>query len=234
MLAIIIKNSILFLLIIFIIHFIIKNHIEDVHMTSKYKHHNLKSCGSQDGIISNSVINTEFKSSENQNTLVVQPEVKKDETIKKKSECKNSLEKQHITGDLILNQDSNNLNDKQMKDLYDFVYNDESSNLDNLSKYFEEDETKVSTKHKCSQNDVICPDDSKKEENYCTNKIQEHHDQKKLKIKSMHEVEGILGTDTHKTSDGYQILFDYENDNMASIDNQLMGFETFESGFMTL
>jgi hypothetical protein len=136
-------------------------------------------------------------------------------------------------------------------ELYDFVFNgndvdipapskatletDKNNNKnpdkgDLIGKYFDAKLSPETLDKGCY---VMCDDQEKNDvKNFCVNNIDVAFKQNQKNFVKEHKIEGVLGTDTMKTTEGYQILYSYNDD--ESNPEKLMGFETFESSYMTL
>ena len=205
MFAIVLKNSILMILIILIIHFMIINYINDLKQEryvqmNKMVHHYLDD---EQQTITNSNNNTNQAPSQ--------------KTIKNNV---NDPSVEKPTSD-----------EEEMLDLYNFVYDDKTTD-DSLNNFFPELKNADTILKGC---DVMCseqPVDSKSKL-FCLNEVDQFiHENKKNMIDTKEKTTSSHNTLNNKfTENGkHPILFEYVED----VDNKLLGFESYESSYMTL
>lgn len=215
-----IKNTILVLLIILIFHFMIKNHLMDVELRLKNKVMIKKQ-------IESNKINTY------DTTSFYVPKKKDDTSIVK---IDNSPKPNKDTNDIKHNIENNyqyETKDHTLKDLYEFVYNDEEEKS-SFSDVFEETSIKEISKlvKENGDCDIICPQqNSEGSKDFCMNSIDKHvQENNKSVTNDFSKLKGVLGTESKRTTDGFQILYEYDQ----ATSDTLLGFETFESSFMML
>lgn len=228
MLAVVVKNFILVFLIIMIIHFMIKNYEADLIV------HRRMMCG-----------NAPRQATKKNSVSVAAPAMVDDGTPhqpKVSVDMKPTEESTSSPSDVVataaatavpsLDPDNSR---EAIDELYEFVFNDSGGGAvvdDKLGALFEETLTTEKLERGC---DVLCPDQPKKDEkNFCLNRVDsvfKAAGSQKSVVKEHTTPKGVLGTETMKTSQGFQILYEYKDDNQS---DNLMGFETFESNYMTL
>jgi len=201
-----IKNAILVLLIILIFHFMIKNHLMDVELCLKSNKPVLNH-SQRDPIMT---VNSEYSE-----PVIVKPK-----------EIVHEITSLPSVGVEVTNKE-------ELKDLYEFVYNDEQeTNL--LSEVFEDTPMKEISKivKENGDCDIVCPQqNTETTKDFCMNKLDAHVKENSKNVKNDYsKPAGVLGTESKKTNDGFQILYEYDN----ATSDTLMGFETFESSFMML
>lgn len=188
MFSLVLKNSILMILLILIIHFMIINYLCDLQRMNKKK----------DDIVNNRIsksLDTTSLTVDNHTTVKeVNEEVKEEVPIDSK---------------------------ESLQDLYDFVYNDDKDDEEDIDKYFI-DESKP-----CKiPSELTVPCDSQpndKEVLFCKNEIDEFYEKNKKTILEPNQKD-------ESTLNGNPIMYQYEQDK----DINLQGFEGFSAGFMSI
>jgi len=245
MLAVVVKNFILMLLIIMILHFMIKNYEADIigAKHNKNKSSKLSKCNkslsfnSGNMSIDKKPAKTDYNDKLQKNNIsslstnLDTPSPSDSSSVQKNESNESNQSNEDIESDKNFMEQRGSI-----EELYNFVFNENEDSSDtNLNNYFEEHKlTDEKLEKGC---DVLCHEQPKDTavKNFCTNSIDAVLEQQKNsnKLVKEHKTTGILGTDTMKTQQGYQILYEYKNDSDVTPDN-LMGFETFESNYFTL
>lgn len=182
MFSLVLKNSILMILLILIIHFMIINYLCDLQRMNKKK----------DDIVNNRI----SKSLDNTTSV----DVSVDTSVKEV--------KEEIPTD----------SKESLQDLYDFVYNDDKDEEEDIDKFFIDYEKIPS--------ELTVPCDSQpndKEVLFCKNEIDEFYEKNKKTILEPNEKD-------ESTLNGNPIMYQYEQDK----DTNLKGFEGFSAGFMSI
>ena len=204
-----IKNTILVLLIILIFHFMIKNHLMDVELRLKNK-----------VMIKKQI---EANKINDYNSTPFYIATKNANSQKMNNETKYNTE----------NNSEGETKEQNLKDLYEFVYNDEQENS-SFSEVFEETSLKEISKlvKENGDCDIMCPQqNSEGSKDFCMNNIDKHVEENNKPVTNdFSKLEGVLGTESKRTNDGFQILYEYDQ----ATSDTLLGFETFESSFMML
>ena len=228
MLAVVVKNFILMLLIIMIIHFMIKNYEADLIVSRRMSKTMASSLGCE------SVGKQPVPALEPGKELPSAPllSTPKDATAKKPEANDATVATPDHT---IVSSSTPSLEPalprEAIEELYDFVFNDKESSSDNLDSYFKEKLTTEKLERGC---DVVCDNQEKNDvKNFCVNNVDAvfKADKNQKSVVKEHKTTGVLGTDTKKTQQGFQILYEYNDESST---DHLMGFETFESNYMTL
>ena len=227
MLAVVVKNFILMLLIIMIIHFMIKNYEADLIVSRRMSSTVTSSKGCE------SVGKQPAPALEPGKELPSAPLLNspKDVVVKMPKAGDDTVSTpNHTISPSSTPSLEPALPREAIEELYDFVFNDKDSSDDNLDSYFKEKLTTEKLERGC---DVLCDNQEKNDvKNFCVNNVDAvfKADKNQKSVVKEHKTTGVLGTDTKKTQQGFQILYEY-NDEATE---HLMGFETFESNYMTL
>lgn len=215
MFSVVIKNSILMLLLVLIIHFMIINYISDI----QNQYNSMKETSTTDG--SNTIskalqqnatdylLSTENNEEQTQDTatllasgdatVLASPDVTSLDATQTNEECKV---------------------DDDQKELYDFVYSDKKAE-EELNILYKQ-EIKPCTIEK--DNIVDCtPNENKGDTiSFCKNNVDQHFENKNL--------ERLQQDSEEVTKDGHPIVFKYNESKRDLLD----GFESFGSSFMLL
>lgn len=226
MLAVVVKNFILMLLIIMIFHFMIKNYEADLIVHRRMSKTPSQGCDKDARKPLPAPVKNDLA------PVPSSPSPPSSPTVKHNVAKNPAPQDESIT--TIVN-DSANIEPKLLpreaiEELYDFVFNDKEQSDDHLDSYFKEKLTNENLDQGC---DVLCEDQKKNDvKNFCVNNVDSvfKKDRDSKPVMKEHKTQGVLGTDTKKTQQGFQILYEY-NDEPS---DNLMGFETFESNYMTL
>lgn len=202
MFALVLKNSILMLLIIFIIHFMILNYAKEITPTSI----NLKMSS-----FTNSIMSL------NQSHSVNNPIISNTGTTTTVS----NDQKINALDSTSLQDSSDNCQKNEFIDLYNFVFHEnETTDLSHLNTYFPDD-----SHLKSNHVDVLCSQQPKEgsSKQFCLNEVDAFfkNNSKPVIISSSKENEKSTSTGNHP------IIHEYKESN-----NGLVGYETYESSFM--
>jgi hypothetical protein len=193
MFSLVLKNSILMILLILIIHFMIINYLCDLQRMNKKK----------DDIVNNRISKSLDTKSLDTTSLTVDNHT----TVKEVNE----EVKEEVPID----------SKESLQDLYDFVYNDDKDDEEDIDKFFI-DESKP-----CKiPSELTVPCDSQpndKEVLFCKNEIDEFYEKNKKTILEPNQKD-------ESTLNGNPIMYQYEQDK----DTNLQGFEGFSAGFMSI
>lgn len=191
MFSLVLKNSILMILLILIIHFMIINYLCDLQRMNKKK---------------DDIVNNRISKSLDTTSLTVDNHT----TVKEVKEVNEEV-KEEVPID----------SKESLQDLYDFVYNDDKDDEEDIDKYFI-DESKP-----CKiPSELTVPCDSQpndKEVLFCKNEIDEFYEKNKKTILEPNQKD-------ESTLNGNPIMYQYEQDK----DINLQGFEGFSAGFMSI
>ena len=207
MFSVVIKNSILMLLLVLIIHFMIINYISDI----QNQYNSMKETSTTDG---SNTISTALQ--QNATDYLLSTE--------------NSQEQTEDAATLLASPDATSLDatqtnedckvDDDQKELYDFVYGDKKAE-EELNILYQQ-EIKPCTIEK--DNIVDCtPNENKGDTiSFCKNNVDQHFENKNL--------ERLQQDSEEVTKDGHPIVFKYNESKRDLLD----GFESFGSSFMLL
>jgi hypothetical protein len=191
MFSLVLKNSILMILLILIIHFMIINYLCDLQRMNKKK---------------DDIVNNRISKSLDTTSLTVD-----NHTTGKEVKEVNEEVKEEVPID----------SKESLQDLYDFVYNDDKDDEEDIDKFFI-DESKP-----CKiPSELTVPCDSQpndKEVLFCKNEIDEFYEKNKKTILEPNQKD-------ESTLNGNPIMYQYEQDK----DTNLQGFEGFSAGFMSI
>ena len=219
MFALVLKNSILMLLIIFIIHFMILNYAKEITPTSI----NLKMSS-----FTNSILSLNHKQPNKQTTIRNSDASGIGTTTIRNSDASGIgtttiVSNSHNASDNKALQDdsSDDRQKNELIDLYNFVFReDEIANLSQLSTYFPND-----SYLKSNHVDVPCSQQPKEgsSKQFCLNEVDAF-----FKNNTKPVINSSSKDNDKSTSAGnHPIIYEYKESN-----NDLLGYETYESSYM--